>query len=268
MILFAHISFIEALELSKFFPEFKIIIMKNHGCLDTERISQKTPYQKPIILQDKIFLLVGFDGEEAASIELSLTNCHKFLFDKMRFESRALLKVNTEEVPEFLKLLEESKKEEEKRTKEFQDKVSKIPQEDLGDEFVDITGCSEECHKNEREQWNKTLHAQAYTRLTERVQQFNLECLKCHTTGFGYKTGYLPGEPKLSSVQCEACHGPRRNHILASDKSSIKPREISVKTCQKCHTNRTSPEFDPETRCLKIAHFPKAETICKELSFK
>src|SRR5262249_40138046 len=46
-------------------------------------------------------------------------------------------------------------------------------------------------------------------------RQFDGECIVCHVTGFGYKTGFTKeaDTPYLKGVGCESCHGPASMHV-------------------------------------------------------
>ena len=71
-----------------------------------------------------------------------------------------------------------------------------------------------QCHPDQTDQWLTTAHAEAFESLKERSQDYNPECIPCHTTGFGYTGGFI--RPDLTSemegVQCEMCHGAGAEH--------------------------------------------------------
>ena len=70
------------------------------------------------------------------------------------------------------------------------------------------------CHPKEYEVWKETKHARAYQSLVNKNQQFDLECIGYHTTGYGREGGFSnPGRlEKFKGVQCEECHGPGDKH--------------------------------------------------------
>jgi Cytochrome c554 and c-prime len=104
------------------------------------------------------------------------------------------------------------------------------------------------CHKTDGvgPSWQKTVHAEAWTKLTPE-QQAKPECVECHITGKN-ATGEM-----LTGVQCESCHGPGSNY---KSKTVMSNREKAVaagliipdeKTCAKCHNDKIPKEFQPKT---------------------
>jgi 2',3'-cyclic-nucleotide 2'-phosphodiesterase (5'-nucleotidase family) len=61
-----------------------------------------------------------------------------------------------------------------------------------GDGYIGSEDCRE-CHAGEYEQWSQTPHAGSYLTLLRKNRHFYPDCVQCHTTGFGYKTGYQIG---------------------------------------------------------------------------
>lgn len=96
-----------------------------------------------------------------------------------------------------------------------------------------------ECHQTQTDLWFTTPHSQAYYHLLLANQDFNPQCLPCHTTGFGYKTGYTYFEDtsNLSAVQCEECHGPRGNGAEKLPDYGT----VSSDRCVKCHVSLYIP---------------------------
>ena len=101
-----------------------------------------------------------------------------------------------------------------------------------------------QCHMPQYENWQATRHARAYQTLLDKGSQYAVECLVCHTTGYGEPGGYAPSQKERSTminVQCESCHGPGSRH--GGSKSGIMGnggREV----CLGCHTDKNSPRFD------------------------
>lgn len=87
--------------------------------------------------------------------------------------------------------------------------------------YIGSEACKK-CHKEAYDIWKKTPHSHAYQTLVDAkrpsLRQFDAECIVCHTTGFGYQTGFTNEEatPKLKNVGCESCHGPGSIHAANS----------------------------------------------------
>ena len=114
-----------------------------------------------------------------------------------------------------------------------------------------------DCHTPQHEFWKKTLHAHAYATLVSKSDEYNPECVGCHTTGYN-KPGGFP-QPNmvtyardLRDVQCEMCHSVGFTHVQLPRRNTITRRPPAT-TCQTCHTADTHPDFDYVTAILKIA---------------
>ena len=109
--------------------------------------------------------------------------------------------------------------------------------------YAGVESCAP-CHRREYDDWSASLHAVAYATLQQRNRQFFADCVSCHTTGFGYESGFQIGNrsPMLDGVQCEVCHGPGSRHISRPLATNIR-REVGPRFCQQCHTPEMSPEF-------------------------
>jgi len=107
------------------------------------------------------------------------------------------------------------------------------------------------CHPAAYENWYSTAHAGAFGILTVKGDQYDPECLPCHTTGFGFASGYPEGSaPGLDNVTCESCHGRGSGHAAIKGgkagsglKDEIR-REVPEDTCRVCHDEEQSPYFD------------------------
>jgi len=100
------------------------------------------------------------------------------------------------------------------------------------------------CHEDIYHNWRETKHAHALETLVLKKQSTNSECLRCHTVGFGEKTGYTQQEqqPYLAAVGCEMCHGRAGSHVRADDQTNNFAR-TNAATCLKCHNQENSPKF-------------------------
>ena len=109
--------------------------------------------------------------------------------------------------------------------------------------YAGVESCAP-CHRLEYIDWSASLHAVAYATLQQRNRQFFADCVSCHTTGFGYESGFQIGDRSavLEGVQCEVCHGPGSRHISRPLATNIR-RDVGPRFCQQCHTPEMSPEF-------------------------
>jgi hypothetical protein len=155
------------------------------------------------------------------------------------------------------------------------------------------------CHAADYALWKETKHAHAFDALTKvaskpALRQFDPECVSCHVTGFGLKSGYdgTLATKHLRDVNCENCHGPGSAHAAASANlqfrsalspwknnpgdvlplpatmqkgiDAMKPGEKAVflrvsDMCQKCHDIDNDPHFKVDTYWPKIIHGKNAK---------
>jgi hypothetical protein len=87
-----------------------------------------------------------------------------------------------------------------------------------GLKYVGSEACVK-CHAAEVKKWGETKHSHAFEALEKyakrpSLRQYDPDCVSCHTTGFGFKTGFESKEktPLLLHNQCENCHGPGSGH--------------------------------------------------------
>ena len=109
--------------------------------------------------------------------------------------------------------------------------------------YASAAAC-QQCHEQEYLQWSATRHAFAYETLLKKERYFDAGCVSCHTTGFGYPTGFQIGEQDstLKGVQCETCHGPGKQHVGNPKKSNIRSG-ADTSLCLQCHDTTHSPGF-------------------------
>ena len=116
-------------------------------------------------------------------------------------------------------------------------------EQDQQNGYVSATAC-QRCHQQEYLQWSATRHAFAYETLLKKERYFDSGCVSCHTTGFGYSTGFQIGDQDstLKGVQCETCHGPGKQHVGNPKKTNIR-RGADTSLCLECHDTKHSPGF-------------------------
>lgn len=104
-----------------------------------------------------------------------------------------------------------------------------------------------QCHTPQYENWQNTFHARAYNTLVKEGRNYDVECLACHTTGYGEPGGYMVSQRDQSpflNVQCESCHGPGSRH---SGETGGIVRNGGKEVCLGCHNEKNSPRFNYET---------------------
>jgi hypothetical protein len=129
------------------------------------------------------------------------------------------------------------------------------PEEYKSKKFVGAEKCKL-CHSVEYRKWQKTKHAQAYIDMNKHYEEEKnanrkhkierTDCESCHTTGYGYKFGFILGSSsdKLTNVQCEICHGPGEDHVKNyKQKMVFGENPIPEALCRNCHCEEIAPGF-------------------------
>jgi cytochrome c554/c'-like protein len=113
------------------------------------------------------------------------------------------------------------------------------------------------CHSEAFGVWLKSGHARAFAALQKAHQDFNPQCVGCHTIGYGRPNGFQSATttPMLINVGCESCHGPSGGHPGAAGKEY---GHVDTSFCVTCHTKENSPDFDPATYIPKVRHWKDA----------
>ncbi|HIA04763.1 MAG TPA: hypothetical protein EYN66_23195 [Myxococcales bacterium] len=112
--------------------------------------------------------------------------------------------------------------------------------------YVGVDACLE-CHEEVQRFWKRDKHSHAWETLVKDGKTFDLECVSCHTTGYGIAGGSILGALKnLTDVQCEVCHGPGSIHAEDGEAASISktPKES---LCVTCHNPKHSTRFKFKT---------------------
>lgn len=131
----------------------------------------------------------------------------------------------------------------------------------------DVAGSQKcrECHAAQMTVWQDSKHAQAWTTLEKKNQQFNEDCVLCHVTLPFYDADKVKAAnlllmlPKsLKNVGCEACHGPAAAHSAGQGKIPVaRPDE---KVCLGCHTPEHDDNFIFSEKVKRLGCFsPKQE---------
>ncbi|UCH82700.1 MAG: hypothetical protein JSW50_09475 [Candidatus Latescibacterota bacterium] len=121
------------------------------------------------------------------------------------------------------------------------------------DVFLGVANC-QRCHVDEFEAYIGSRHARAYSTLSGLFKHRDSGCVICHSTGYGEPGGFTGSRMvgnmvDLIDVQCEACHGPGRDHSRDGSYAAV-----ARESCVKCHTKEQDPEFDFATAWGAIEH--------------
>lgn len=143
-----------------------------------------------------------------------------------------------------------------KALKEYDEKVAGLAGAEEMDTahdgpYLGAAGCVD-CHQPFYESWEKTRHAGAFGTIEKAGKSRDPECVVCHSTGYKEEGGFqgVAATPGLAGVQCEACHGPGREHVL-----DLRPmRPVDGPICLKCHTGTNSPGFEYGRYLDRIKH--------------
>jgi hypothetical protein len=121
-----------------------------------------------------------------------------------------------------------------------------------GSLYVGVEACAK-CHVREYDIWKNTGHAHAMATLERKHRQLDPDCVKCHVVGYergGFQALY--STPQFANVQCEACHGPGRQHAESPAKGyGFMPTPVG---CLQCHTPVNSPDFNFATYWPRVKH--------------
>lgn len=140
-------------------------------------------------------------------------------------------------------------------------KASKNPSDlfDTQKAYVGSQACMS-CHDSIYKKWESSSHAHAFESLKTAGKDTDSSCLKCHTVGYGEKTGYTAhiGQKSFEDVGCESCHGPGEKHIVTKKKQDIRglgddcPFCVIEQICLSCHDMENSPGFNIHNALKKV----------------
>jgi hypothetical protein len=208
---------------------------------------------EPQKIENTLVIVGGNRGQYIGDLRLVL-NQQKKIVD---FEGKVVsLDEKIKNDPEMVKLIQEYKKQETSISYEINRERYRSMEM-----YVGATKCKE-CHEEQYSQWKKTAHAKAFKTLQDEQKGDDLNCAKCHTTGFAQYNGFytLKETPQMTDVQCEACHGIGKLHVQSVERMKSQKLKaailapISEETCTTCHNKARDPKFDYEKDLKKVKH--------------
>ena len=267
LILLAHATMPESIQLAKDFPEFNIVVTADSAPLPPEK-PQKIGETYLIEVGEKgmhVVVLGFFDDpqqpvryqsvpldsrfENSATMRLLMANYQ----DQLQHEGLEGLGIRAVPLPN--------------------------PLPELNGRYVGSEKC-ESCHETSYKIWKKTGHREAWATLKnlDPPRIHDPECISCHVVGwdpanyFPYESGFTSEEktPHLVGVGCESCHGPGEKHVAAEmgadlklqekyRKSSIVTKEEArnsrTRWCINCHDLDNSPDFNFDDYWPQIEHY-------------
>ena len=217
------------------------VVINGHIEKDTDIIDM-TPIKK----NGKIFVQPGSRGQKMGELAIRIDN-----LGNKSFEQRTIrLDSNIKFDPEMIEWYEAYNKEIEDLF--FASLDARKDQREKKKAYASEQMCLT-CHPSKHEIWSKSRHSHAYETLKRVNKAFDPECLKCHVTGLDRIGGFISevDTPELKNVQCEACHGPRLDHIKTLQQNL---KLDAKKACKNCHIKNHSPNFNFSKYWPKIKH--------------
>lgn len=265
LILLAHASRQESLQLAKKVPGFDLVVTAGGA-------PEPPAHPQPIEGQNGWLIEVGEKGMYAVVVGIYDDPQQPRRYQRVVLDSRY---PDSEPMRQILLAYQEQLKD--LGLKGLGIQAVRHPRQELNGPFVGSQSCRA-CHEASYKLWQHSGHARAWETL-QRVdppRNHDPECISCHVVGwnpqkyFPYESGFWSQKqtPHLVAVGCESCHGPAGNHVEAElgrlgSQEAIKQKyrqavKLSLaeaeKTCLECHDLDNSPDFQFSTYWPKVAH--------------
>ncbi len=143
---------------------------------------------------------------------------------------------------------------EQEEARVFKDRAEERLSQVKNSKFVGAEACKG-CHAKAYAVWKTSKHAVAYHTLEQAFKGENPSCVSCHVLGFTAKGGFVSVKetPQFAGVQCENCHGPRKEH--STDPRKYKGEKgQAFSACGGCHNSVHSPKFEQDKFWPIIRH--------------
>jgi nitrate/TMAO reductase-like tetraheme cytochrome c subunit len=236
LILLAHANEEEAIAIARNFPQFDLIIVSHSG-------------DDPLVMPEEVNgVPIAFAGTHGMHVGMATFACpgKKAVLRSYKVEK---LEEKYEDSMRMVSLLQDYQ-----QMLKAERLLEHYPRSDYGElTFTGNQSCKR-CHSLSTMRYKKDEHAHAFDIIVEKNHAHDPECVRCHTVGFGYTTGFRSSEltPDLKHVGCEDCHGPGSKHIEQPTESNY--GEVTKETCEACHNVENSPKFAYDEYVKKINH--------------
>jgi hypothetical protein len=127
------------------------------------------------------------------------------------------------------------------------------------------------CHKDEYDKWHDSKHAKTYEALVSAknpsLRQLDPECVRCHVTGWEYKTGFTDAaksKPLLNNG-CESCHGPGSEHVAMETAPTAGNKKDRMKIHDLMNPFRFDPSETPVARKRRLNLLNESCMHCHDL---
>lgn len=264
LVLLAHATADESVELARRFPEFEVVVTAG-GPAEPPSLAPQKAGERTLLIE------VGEKGMAAVVLGFYDDPNRRVRYQRVLLDSRYPSSPD-------IKALFAAYQGQLKELGLAGLNVRAVPharREELG-AYVGSEKC-ESCHETSYRIWKKSGHAKAYDTLVKAdpPRNFDPECISCHVIGwhpteyFPYQGGFLSTEktPQLINVGCESCHGPGGAHCEAEMKNDPalqeKLRKAAVITkaesekhqCMTCHDLDNSPDFEFKLYWPNVEHY-------------
>ena len=271
LVLLAHTTHKEAIELAKKYPDFDLVVCSDGGA--------EPPNKAEEIRKGGTKLIeVGEKGMYAVVLGMFDDPRQPLRYQRVTLDSRFPAS------PEMADLMSA-----------YQGQLKDLglsglgirplqhPLKQFNGDFVGTDACKN-CHEESYRVWKKSPHSHAFATLqnAKPPRNFDPECISCHVVGwnptkfFPYQSGYLSEKetPKLINVGCENCHGPGQLHVWAENHGTKAQQVASRKAvgitkeeaanpnspkqnCWSCHDLDNSPEFKFDLYWPFVKHYER-----------
>ncbi len=238
LILLAHTSAEEASAIAREHPQFDLIIASHNG---------DDPMSAPERENGVPIGFAGTNGMHVGQATFFVTD-HKA---KLHEYSMVKLEGTYADSPQILALLEDYQ-----QMLRAEHVLDAYPRSETGGFTYTGNQKCKRCHSLPSWRYRKDKHAHAFKAIVEKRHEYDPECVRCHTVGFGYITGFMSPDktPALQDVGCEDCHGPGSDHVERPMQTDY--GTVTKETCETCHNVQNSPKFVYDEYIKKIRHNP------------